>query len=266
MRRLFSALMTLALLGVTAAIMPPTTASEHTRTPNFSYVLLDNGSTIETIGVSGEHVTEDNCVQKHRNYKALYSSTKGYGSDTGGICIIQGHFKANQSAVFKLTPKGNNLYSVRLENPTSHSLEFLKKYYPDFNPSAEWMRVELPVKSTVTFGLTTDNGAPGTGYNREKEVDKDRVTYLMKATMPDGVVQGTVELNSEAASYFPGATTSSPTSTTAKADTVQDLVNAGIIVIIAIILAATTLVFILLKRKTASATASTTSTDSPASR
>ena len=57
MRRLFSALMTLALLGVTAAIMPPTTASEHTRTPNFSYVLLDNGSTIETIGVSGEHVT-----------------------------------------------------------------------------------------------------------------------------------------------------------------------------------------------------------------
>lgn len=84
--------------------------------------------------------------------------------------------------------------------------------------------------------------------------------------MPDGVVQGTVELNSEAASYFPGATTSSPTSTTAKADTVQDLVNAGIIVIIAIILAAATLVFILLKRKTASATASTTSTDSPASR
>ena len=67
--------------------------------------------------------------------------------------------------------------------------------------------------------------------------------------MPDGVVQGTVELNSEAASYFPGATTSSPTSTTAKADTVQDLVNAGIIVIIAIILAAATLVFILLKRK-----------------
>ena len=95
MRRLFSALMTLALLGVTAAIMPPTTASEHTRTPNFSYVLLDDGSTIETIGVSGEHVTEDNCVQKHRNYTAFYSSTTGYGSDTGGICIIPGHFKAN---------------------------------------------------------------------------------------------------------------------------------------------------------------------------
>ncbi|MBS6671118.1 MAG: hypothetical protein KH264_01840 [Actinomyces graevenitzii] len=88
----------------------------------------------------------------------------------------------------------------------------------------------------------------------------------MKATMPDGVVQGTVELNSEAASYFPGATTSSPVSSPAKADTIQDLVTAGIIVIIAIILAAATLVFILLKRKTASATASTTSTDSPASR
>ena len=99
-------------------------------------------------------------------------------------------------------------------------------------------------QSTVTFGLTTDNGAPGTGYNREKE-SRQRQSHLPhEATMPDGVVQGTVELNSEAASYFPGATTSSPTSTTAKADTVQDLVNAGIIVIIAIILAAATLVFI----------------------
>lgn len=282
MRRLFSALMTLALLGLGTVLAPATAAYKHTAPieyleyPDFTYTLLPTGYTKATLSIKINNDLKDKCIQRARDYLTEYSHSSTYNTST---CTITTTFKPNESPIFKLTPLGNNLYSLHLEEPNSYYSKFIKKHYPEFTPYTKTMNVKIPLRSIITFGLPRDNISED-DYFRRRTVYDNSVSYTMMATMPYGIVRGTVELDESAAKYFPKATatptsidfTPAPTLTpvaasSATSSTVnQGLSMANIVRISAALLATAALVAILLKRKTASATAGTTSTDSPASR
>ena len=186
MRRLFSTLMTLALLGLGTVLAPATAAHEHTAPieyleyPDFTYTLLPTGYTEVTLSIKINNNLKDKCVQRVSDYQAKYSHSSTYDTSTRTITTT---FKPNESPIFKLTPLGNNLYSLHLEEPNSYYSKFIKKYYPEFTPYTKTMNIKIPLRSIVTFGLPRDNISED-DYFRRRTVDDNSVSYTMMATMP----------------------------------------------------------------------------------
>ena len=146
MRRILNALMALSLLGTCAALMPATSAADTELTVAYVYKLFPDGYTLEGVQVIGSGVTKENCTKT--NATSLFQVEYGQEQDQT-FCTITREILPSDSQAIKLTPLGDDKYSLSFKSLDVQYLETAKKYFPDYTLTTKYVTLSLPQGSSL---------------------------------------------------------------------------------------------------------------------
>lgn len=201
MRRILNVLMALSLLGTCAVFMPAVSAADTELTVAYVYKLFPDGYTLEGVQVIGSGVTKENCTKT--NTASLFQVEYGQEQDQT-FCTITREILPSDSQAIKLTPLGDNKYSLSFKSLDVQYLETAKKYFPDYTLTTKYVTLSLPQGSSLDT-KTYDYTRP--------ILNNTFIEYDWAISTPNVEASGTVKLDATAATYFRVYGGDSPTPT-----------------------------------------------------
>ena len=201
MRRILNALMALSLLGICAVFMPAVSAADTELTVAYVYKLFPDGYTLEGVQVIGSGVTKENCTKT--NTASLFQVEYGQEQDQT-FCTITREILPSDSQAIKLTPLGDDKYSLSFKSLDVQYLETAKKYFPDYTLTTKYVTLSLPQGPSLDT-KTYDYTRP--------ILNNTFIEYDWAVSTPNVEASGTVKLDASAATYFRVYGADSPTPT-----------------------------------------------------
>ncbi len=190
MRRILNALMALSLLGTCAALMPATSAADTELTVAYVYKLFPDGYTLEGVQVIGSGVTKENCTKT--NTASLFQVEYGQEQDQT-FCTITREILPSDSQAIKLTPLGDDKYSLSFKSLDVQYLETAKKYFPDYTLTTKYVKLSLPQGSSLDTKT----------YDYALSILNDTfIEYDWTISTPNVEASGSVKLDATTATHF----------------------------------------------------------------